>query len=68
MLLQNLNRTSKGTKSFLRTLITGLGVLICFELKGNLDDSTVWNTGETGDIHTTVTTNVGKLVSCNELD
>ena len=30
-------------------LIAGLGVLICFELKGNLIDSTAWTTGETGD-------------------
>ena len=32
-------------------LIAGLGVLICFELKGNLTDSTVRNTEETGDIY-----------------
>ena len=32
-------------------LKAGLGVLICFELKGNLTDYTVCNTGETGDIN-----------------
>ena len=31
--------------------IAGLGVLIHFKLKGILTDSTVWNTGETGDIN-----------------
>ena len=32
--------------------IAGLGVLICFDLKGNLTYSTVWNTcGETSDIN-----------------
>ena len=35
----------------LNILKAGLGVEIHFELKGNLTDSTVWNTGETGDIH-----------------
>ena len=32
-------------------LISGLGVLDTFELKGNFTDSTVCNTGETGDVH-----------------
>ena len=32
----------------LNILIAGLGVEIHVELKGNLTDSTVWNTGETG--------------------
>ena len=32
-------------------LITGLDACHVFEWKGNLTDSTVWNTGETGDIH-----------------
>ena len=31
-------------------LITGLDVCHVFELKVNLTDSTVWNTGETADI------------------
>ena len=31
--------------------IAGLNVLIGFELKSNFTDSTLWNTGETGDIH-----------------
>ena len=29
----------------------GLEVCHVFELKGNLTDSTIWNTGETGDIY-----------------
>ena len=32
-------------------VITGLDVCKIFELKGNLIDSTLWNTGETDDIH-----------------
>ena len=32
-------------------LITGLDVCHAFELKGSFTDSTVWNTGETGDIY-----------------
>ena len=32
-------------------LITGLDVCHVFELKDNLTGSTVWNTGETGDIY-----------------
>ena len=35
-------------------LIIGLGVCHIFEIKGNLTDSTIWKTGEAGDIHTTV--------------
>ena len=34
-------------------LISGLDVLSCFWIKGNLTDYTVWNTGEAGDMHTT---------------
>ena len=32
-------------------LISGLEVLMLFELKGNFTDSMVWNTGESGDIN-----------------
>ena len=33
------------------SLISELGVFVPFENKDNLTDSTVWNTGETGDIN-----------------
>ena len=33
-------------------LIAGLDVYHIFELKGNLTDSKVWNTGEAGDMNT----------------
>ena len=32
-------------------IIDGIDVCHAFELKGNLPDSTVWNTGELGDIY-----------------
>ena len=35
---------------YMDILITRLDVCHVFELKGNINDSTVWNTGETGDI------------------
>ena len=40
-------------RSNMDILITGLDVCHVFESKGNLTDSTVWNTGETGDMYDT---------------
>ena len=37
-------------RSSMDILIDALGVFINFELKGNLTDFTIWNTGETGDM------------------
>ena len=39
-------------RSNMDILISRLDVFILFQFKDNLTDSTVWNTGETGDINT----------------
>ena len=39
-------------RSSIDILISGVEVFILFEFKGNLTDSTLWNTDETGDINT----------------
>ena len=37
-------------------LISGLGVLVDFELKCNFSDSTVYNTGNSGNMHSVILT------------
>ena len=42
-------------RSNMDILISELVVFVLFEFKDNLSAYTVWNTGETGDMHTSVT-------------